>query len=136
VAFLACDAAGGQLVKVGQHDDAGHAIDCPQCGRTHKTILPRPRQRGESCDIELERPDPEAADSVDSSRAAPKSDPAVLAAIPEDWKPVTEIAEALGYTNRGSFVNRLREMRQRGAALETRQEHRTAPMFVRRIEAA
>jgi hypothetical protein len=124
------------LVKVGQHDEAGHAVDCPHCGRTHKTILPRPRQRGESCDIELERPDPEAADSVDSSRAAPKPDAEVLAAIPEDWKLVTEIAEALGYTNRGSFVNRLREMRRRGVAIETRQEHRVAPMFVRRIEAA
>lgn len=128
VAFLACDAEGGRIVKVGQHDDAGHKVECPHCDRTHKTILPRPRQRDEVCAIELPPPDP---DAEPSDRPVLKSDPDVLAALSDDWTLVTEVAAVLGYTNRGSLVNRLREMRQRGAPIETRQEHRTAPLYVR-----
>jgi hypothetical protein len=141
VGFLACSYGRGRLLKVALPDErASVSVPCPVsgCSETHRTrdSMPRPRQRGECCDVVIEPPPPPDPDNPTPPRTAPKSDAEVLAAIPKDWKLVTEIAEALGYTNRGSFVNRLREMRRRGVAIETRQEHRVAPMFVRRIEAA
>lgn len=105
---------------------------CPGCGGQHEVkAMPRPRRLADEIAVSAEAPaDPRPRGG--GERAAPKSDADVLAAIPGDWTLVTQIAETLGYGNRGSFVNRLREMRQRSAPIETRTEHRGAPMFVRR----
>lgn len=111
---------------------------CPGCGETHEVkAMPRPRRPRDEIAVSADPPpDPTPPPAKGAPRAAPKSDADVLGAISDDWTLVTEVAETLGYTNRGSFVNRLREMRQRGAPLETRQEHRSAPMFVRRAKAS
>lgn len=106
---------------------------CPGCDQLHEVkAIPRPRKLTDEIAVSVEAPEDPTPRDGGSERAAPKSDADVLAAIPADWTPVAEVAETLGYTNRGSFVNRLREMRERGAAIEARRKHRAAPMFVRR----
>jgi hypothetical protein len=104
---------------------------CPGCGKSHEIkAMPRPRKSADEIAISVDAPaEPEAGPTPK------KSEPEVLAAIPTDWTPVADVAKALGYRNRGSFTNRLREMRQRGAAIETSRKRRGAPMFVRRVEA-
>ncbi len=141
VGFVGCAKVGLLAVRV--HSRAKHVmrVACT-CGEVHIAKDPMIRERQPSDVVALIEEgtpmqigdDPAPAAAVE--RAAPKSDPDVLAAIPDDWTAVTDVAEALGYGNRGSFVNRLREMRERGAAIETRKKNRTAPMFVRRTEAS
>jgi hypothetical protein len=105
---------------------------CPGCGKSHEIkAMPRPRKLSDEIAVSVDPPDDPTPPTA-GPRNAPKSDADVLAAIPDDWAPVTDVAVALGYGNRMSLVNRLREMRERGAAIETRKEHRSAPMFVRR----
>jgi hypothetical protein len=104
---------------------------CPGCGESHEVkAMPRPRKISDEIAITVEPPD--TPEEAGKRRATPKSDAEVIGAIPDDWTPVTEVAEKLGYANRLSLINRLREMHERGAGIETRREPRSAPMFVRR----
>lgn len=105
--------------------------ECPGCGEPHEiAAMPRPRRPQDEIAVSVEPPaDPAPADG---ERPVMKSDPEVLAAIPDDWTAPSEVAEALGYGNHRSFGNRLRDMRRRGAPIETKQAHRTAAMFIRR----
>lgn len=138
IGFVGCSRVGLLKVRVNSHEKHVMEVACT-CGEVHTTTDPQIRERrpGEVVTL-IEEGAPmtvgdDPAPRKPSKRPAPmKSDAAVLAAIPDDWTPATEVAETLGYGNRGSFINRLREMRERGAPLETRKEHRTAPMFVRR----
>lgn len=91
--------------------------DCPGCGESHEiTAMPRPRRAKDEISFTFEAPPLTTASrpaGEPPTRSAAKSDAQIIAAIPAEWTPGNDIAEALGYGNYKSFRNRLREMRQR-----------------------
>jgi hypothetical protein len=93
--------------------------DCPGCGESHEIVaMPRPRRPHDEISLTIDPPPPARSPAGDgySTRMSPKSDAQIIAAIPPEWTPYKNIAEALGYPNPKSFRNRLREMRQRADA--------------------
>jgi hypothetical protein len=129
---LAADRVFLALVPGQRHQVYNLAIpQCPGCDESHTVkAMPRPRRPHDVIAVSV---DPPVTGQSKGLRSSPKSDTDVCAAIPEEWTLVTDMATTLGYGNRGSLVNRLREMRQRGAGIETRQEGRNKPMYVRRV---
>ena len=115
--------------------------DCPGCGESH-SILAMPRARKASDNVALTFDPPRLTTSRPSgesrTRSTSKSDAQILAAIPAEWTPGNDIAEALGYGNYHSFRNRLRDMRRRAATkgepvpFET--DSSTAGMKLRAVE--
>jgi hypothetical protein len=123
VGFVGCETVG--LLKVRVHSRAKHNMEVAcTCGEVHITTDPliRERKPGEVVHLVEEGfpmqvgDDPMPPPTRAAKRPAPKSDAAVIAAIPAEWTLAADLAADLGYASRKSFRNRLREMRKRAEA--------------------
>jgi hypothetical protein len=122
VGFLACSHGPGRLLKVALPDERQRvSVPCPVdgCSDTHRTrdSMPRPRQRGERCDVVIE-PSPRADNPTSDPGSGRRqvSDAAILAAVPEQDTPAMEIATALGYSKTQPLMKRIRVTNERAEA--------------------
>lgn len=91
--------------------------DCPGCGNPHQIIaMPRPRRPHDEIVLTFDPPPLTAQRKTKGTRSAAKSDAEIVAAVPAEWTPALQVAEALDYGNYKAFRNRLREMRKRADA--------------------
>lgn len=123
IGFLACSHGPGRLLKVALPDERQRvSVPCPVdgCSDTHQTrdSMPRPRQRGERCDVVIEPPPPNADNPAPDPGSGRRqvSDAAILAAVPEQDTPAMEIAAALGYSKTQPLMKRIRVTNERAEA--------------------
>jgi hypothetical protein len=127
VGFLACSHGPGRLLKVALPDQRQRLrVRCPVEGcpeGEHETpnAMPRPRDRGEVCDVGVDgaAPDPAAADPEPGSTAPPRrwrhTDETVLTAVPTETTTALDVAEVLGYATADALVRRLERINARAA---------------------
>lgn len=121
VGFVACCHGRGRLLKVALPDERQSiSVACPVdgCSDTHRTSdsMPRPRQRGERCDVVIKSPplpDPTSPKPDPGSARRHATDAAILAAVPDQDAPAMDIAAALGYTNSQPLIRRIRVTNKR-----------------------
>jgi len=141
VGFLVCGRSSGRIVKVAMSSKRQRIrATCPHCDAEHETAdaMPRPRERGEQCDVTLPA-DPAVAPH--RRRALMHiSDGDFLAAVPAADTPVQDIAEALAVpkgSSRGAMISTRAEWLNYDAG-ETRivVTHQGAPKptLLRRVE--
>jgi hypothetical protein len=103
---------------------------CPGCGESHVVkAMPRPRRRGERCDLTLA---PATTDPGASRRRV--SNEEILDAIPSDEVLAAEVAERLGYDRPQGLLRRIERNAKLRDQIEVIRHGPGRPITLRRTD--